>query len=39
MLPKHFTKFHRARLHRFDGHGNIPVTGDENNGDLSSGLV
>ena len=32
-------KFHRTRLHSFDSHGNIPVAGDKNYGDLSSRLV
>jgi hypothetical protein len=40
LIPKGLCqKFHRARLHRFDSHGNVAMAGDKNNGDLSSRLV
>lgn len=32
-------KFHCARLHRFDSHGNVSMAGDENDGNLGSRLV
>jgi Outer membrane efflux protein len=31
-------KFHRARLHGLHRHGNVPMTGDEDDGDRDAGL-